>query len=88
MRRRWCVYILRCSTGEFYTGCTVNVERRLRQHNNGVGSKFTRSRRPVKLVYQEPCEDRSSALRREYQIKRMSRSRKMLLAQTASATRA
>jgi putative endonuclease len=79
------VYMLRCSTGDFYTGCTVNLERRVRQHNSGIGSKFTRSRRPVTLVYQEVCGDRSSALRREYQIKRMSRSRKMLLAQTASA---
>ena len=77
--------MLRCSTGDFYTGCTVNLERRVRQHNSGIGSKFTRSRRPVTLVYQEVCGDRSSALRREYQIKRMSRSRKMLLAQTASA---
>jgi len=77
--------MLRCSTGDFYTGCTLNLERRVRQHNNGVGSKFTRSRRPVTVVYQEVCVDRSSALRREYQIKRMSRSRKMLLAQTASA---
>ena len=81
----WEVYILRCSTGELYTGCTVDLKRRVGQHNRGVGSKFTRARRPVVLVYRERCENRSSALRREVQIKRMSRAGKLRLAQTASA---
>ena len=84
----WEVYIVRCTTGEFYTGCTVDLERRVAQHNSGSGSKFTRTRRPVVLVYHEPCGSRSSALRREIQIKRMSRAGKLRLAQTASATTA
>lgn len=78
--------MVRCSTGELYTGCTVDLERRLRQHNSGTGARFTRTRRPVVLVYREPCGDRSSALRRECQIKGMSRAQKVRLAQTASAT--
>ncbi len=82
------VYIVRCRTGELYTGSTVDLERRLLQHNQGKGSKFTRSRRPVSLLYQEACETRSSALRRENEIKRMNRREKLELIQTASATRA
>lgn len=84
----WEVYIVRCRTGEFYTGCTVDLDRRVERHNSGSGSKFTRSRRPVVLVYHEMCADRSSALKRENQIKRMSRAEKVRLAQTATATRA
>lgn len=82
----WEVYIVRCRTGELYTGCTVDLERRVKEHNRGSGSKFTRSRRPVVLLYRETCEGRSSALRREGQIKRMSRDQKLRLAQTATAT--
>jgi predicted GIY-YIG superfamily endonuclease len=84
----WEVYIVRCRTGELYTGCTADLERRVGQHNSGTASKFTRSRRPVVLVYHERCTNRSSALKREYQIKRLTRSEKVRLAQTASATRA
>jgi len=84
----WQVYMVRCGTGELYTGCTVDLKRRVEQHNSGSGSKFTRSRRPVVLVYREECESRSSALKRESQIKRMSRAQKVKLAQTASATSA
>ncbi len=81
----WEVYIVRCRTGELYTGCTVNLKRRVSQHNRGWGSKFTKARRPVVLVYHELCGSRSSALKREIQIKRMSRAGKLRLAQTASA---
>ena len=84
----WEVYIVRCSTGELYTGCTVDLKRRVKQHNNGSGSKFTRSRRPVVLVYREVCANRSLALRRESQIKRMSRAQKTRLVQSATATSA
>jgi len=84
----WHVYMVRCRTGELYTGCTLDLERRVDQHNSGSGSKFTRSRRPVVLVYHEQCVSRSSALKRENQIKRMRRGQKMRLVQTASATRA
>lgn len=68
-----------CRTGELYTGCTVDVDRRISEHNRGVGSKFTCSRRPVVLAYLESCSGRSAALRRENAIKRMSRSEKVSL---------
>lgn len=75
----WTVYVLRCRTGELYTGCTTDLERRLREHNSGAGSKFTRSRLPVSVVYREKVESRSEALRRERAIKAMRRSQKLLL---------
>jgi len=80
---------LRCRTGQLYTGCTTDIDRRLRQHNSGVGSKFTRSRRPVALVYKETLRSRSQALRRELAIKGMRRREKMVLVgQTAFAASA
>ncbi len=78
--------MVRCSTGELYTGCTVNIERRVKQHNAGVGARFTRTRRPVALVYRETCSGQSAALKRERQIKNMSRRQKDLMIQRASAT--
>ena len=68
----WFVYILRCGDGTFYTGITRDVGRRCRQHNEGAASRYTRSRRPVRLVYQERQPDQSAALRRERAIKAMS----------------
>lgn len=82
----WRVYILRCRTGELYTGSTNDLERRVGEHNAGRGAAFTRSRRPVVLVYHEPRESRSAALKRENQIKHLSRSQKLALIHTASAT--
>lgn len=85
----WTVYVLRCRTGELYTGCTTDLARRIREHNSGTGSKFTRSRLPVTLVYREELESRSKALRRELAIKSMRRSEKLLLVgHTASAASA
>jgi putative endonuclease len=75
----WTVYVLRCRTGELYTGCTTDVERRVREHNSGTGGKFTRSRLPVSLVYQERVGNRSEALRRERAIKAMRRREKLAL---------
>ncbi len=66
-------YILECSDETYYTGWTTDPERRLRQHNRGNGARYTRNRRPVRLVYVEEQPDRSSAMRREIRIKRMSR---------------
>ena len=66
-------YILKCSDGTYYTGWTTNPIRRTRQHNAGRGAKYTRSHRPVQLVYVEELPDRGSAMRRELQIKRMKR---------------
>ncbi len=69
----WFVYILRCADGSLYTGVTTDVNRRFRQHNDGTASRYTRSRRPTRLVYQEAHADRSSAQRREAAIKALSR---------------
>ena len=70
------VYMVKCRTGHLYTGYTHNMERRLAEHNNGTASKFTRSRLPVRLVYQERFKNRSQAIRREMAIKKMSRKEK------------
>ena len=67
----WYVYMLRCRDGSLYTGYTDDVQRRLRVHNSGKGAKYTRSRLPVILVYQEELPDKSAALKREIAIKQM-----------------
>ena len=77
------VYLLRCSDGTLYTGCTNNLDRRLAAHNAGKGTKYTRSRRPVALVYWEQAADRSAALRRESAIKRLTRWQKLELIQNS-----
>ena len=69
-------YILECADGTYYTGWTTDPERRLKQHNKGTGSRYTRSRLPVKMVYLEPQPDRATAMKRERAIKRLSRERK------------
>jgi putative endonuclease len=75
----WAVYIIRCRTGQFYTGHTSDIGRRLKEHNRGIGSKFTRGRLPVALVYKEACSNRSDAMKRERYIKRMTVARKLSL---------
>ena len=75
----WFLYILRCRDNTFYTGITTDLERRLTQHNNGTASRYTRSRRPVKMVYNEACDDHSAALKRECEIKKLTREEKELL---------
>ena len=75
----WFVYIIRCKTGQLYTGMTSNIKRRIGQHNRGIGSKFTRGRRPVKLVYRETCKSRALAAKRETAIKKMARMYKLSL---------
>lgn len=75
------VYILRCADGTLYTGCTNDLSRRLAAHNAGKGAKYTRSRRPVELVYWEEVPDKSAALRREAAIKGLSRGEKLALIQ-------
>ena len=72
-------YILRCCDGSLYTGYTDDVERRLAVHNSGKGAKYTRSRLPVSLVYREACADKSTALKREYAIKRLKKPEKEAL---------
>jgi len=72
-------YILECADGTYYTGWTTDPPRREKQHNRGVGAKYTSRRLPVRMVYIEPQTDRSTAMRRELQIKAMSRARKKAL---------
>ena len=74
-------YILRCSDGSFYTGWTNDLEKRLAAHNAGTGSKYTRARRPVELVYHEEFETKEEAMRREWAIKQLSRAEKLALFQ-------
>lgn len=78
--RPYCVYILRCSDDTFYTGIALDVEKRLVEHNSSPkGAKYTHARRPVMLAYSEKHEDKSSALKREIAIKKMSRVQKNIL---------
>ncbi len=76
------VYILECADGTFYTGWTTDLKRRVAQHNTGRGASYTRSHRPVKLVYWEEQPDRGSAQRRELALKRLPRARKAALIAT------
>lgn len=78
------VYLLRCADGTLYCGWTTDLTARLEAHNSGNGAKYTRSRRPVELVYHEEYEDRHEALSREYRIKRLSRQEKLALIRSAS----
>lgn len=78
---KWFVYIVRCADGSLYTGITTDVKRRCQQHNAGTASRYTRSRRPVKLIYQEVRPDQSSALKREAAIKAMDRREKLTMIQ-------
>ena len=72
-------YLLRCADGTLYTGIARDAARRLQVHNSGRGAKYTRSRLPVLLVYRETQPDKSAALRREAEIKRLSRTEKLQL---------
>lgn len=75
-------YIVRCNDGTFYTGWTTDVERRVKMHNAGRGAKYTKMKRPVQLVYTEKLRTRSLAQKRELQIKRLPRAKKMALIMT------
>ena len=76
------VYLLRCRDGSLYCGWTNNLERRLKAHQAGKGSKYTRSRLPVEMIWWASCEDRSQAMRAEARIKRMKKQQKLQLAET------
>jgi Predicted endonuclease containing a URI domain len=75
-------YILECADGTYYTGWTLNPERRVAMHNKGRGARYTRTRCPVKLVYVEELPDRTSAMKREIAIKKMKRESKGKLIST------
>ena len=73
------VYILRCNDDSLYTGWTNNLEKRIKAHSNGKGAKYTKARLPVELVYFEEYENKIEAMRREYAIKQLKRSEKLML---------
>ncbi|NLC78591.1 MAG: GIY-YIG nuclease family protein [Ruminococcaceae bacterium] len=78
------VYILECADGTLYTGWTHDLDARLKSHNGGkTGAKYTRSRQPVRLVYSERRENKSAALRREIEIKALTRQAKLALIESA-----
>ncbi|WP_239752061.1 GIY-YIG nuclease family protein [Mammaliicoccus sp. H-M34] len=72
-------YILECKDHTLYTGYTTDLERRLKVHNDGKGAKYTKIRRPVKLVYHEIFDNKSEALKREYALKQLTRKQKLAL---------
>lgn len=73
------VYVVECRDGTYYTGYTTDVERRVEEHNQGTGAKYTKGRRPVELVHVESFGDQSSAMQREYAIKQSRRAEKEAL---------
>ena len=79
METVWYLYILRCRDDTLYTGITTDVEKRLEAHRSGKGAKYTRGRGPLELAYREACGTHSDALKREYQIKQLSRQEKQNL---------
>ena len=75
----WFCYLLRCADDTLYCGITNDLEKRLAAHNAGTASKYTRVRNPVSLIFSEPCADRSAASKREMEIKKLSRVKKLAL---------
>lgn len=75
----WICYLLRCADDTLYCGISNDLDKRLAAHNAGEGAKYTRGRLPVSVVYSETCSDKSSALKRELQIKRLPRRAKEAL---------
>ncbi len=73
------VYILECADGSLYTGWTNDLGQRIRAHNSGAGAKYTRSRRPVTLVYAAPFPTKEEAMREEWRIKQLTRNEKLIL---------
>jgi len=78
-------YIVECADGTYYTGWTTDVKRRIGEHNAGQGARYTKYRRPVDLVYVEEHPDRSSAMSREYELKKLSHEQKGALSQKIDA---
>ena len=78
----WFVYVLECRDGSLYTGITNDLERRICEHQQGIGSKYTRGRIPVVLLASKRVENRSEALSKEYQLKRLDRKKKLQEIQT------
>ena len=75
----WYLYILKCGDGSLYTGITTDVDKRLEAHRSGRGAKYTRGRAPLEVIYRECCGTHSDALKREMEVKRLSREEKQTL---------
>lgn len=88
MTQQWFVYILRCADDTLYSGITTEPARRVDEHNtdNALGARYTRSRRPVRLVYSEELDSRSAAAKREAELKKMRRQQKLALLSGYQAT--
>jgi len=84
-RVRWCVYLLRCGDGSLYAGITNDLRKRLAAHRSGRGARYTRGRGPLRVVHVEPARNRAAASRREHELKRMKRARKIALLDTPAA---
>ena len=82
---QWHVYIVECSDNSYYTGLALDLEKRIKRHNDGQGAKYTRSHRPVKLIYTEKFDTRLAASQREVEIKKLSRLAKDTLVNSLSA---
>jgi len=76
---KWYIYLVKCSDDTIYCGITKDIEKRILQHNGKKGAKYTASRTPVKLVYKEECGGKSRALKRENEIKKLTREQKICL---------
>ena len=72
-------YVLECADGSYYAGYTNNIEKRIHTHNEGKGAKYTKGRGPVKLVYYEEYEEKTTAMRREWEMKQLTRAQKEML---------
>ncbi len=79
-------YILRCADETLYTGWTNDLEKRIKMHNEGRGAKYTKSRRPVELVYYETFDTKEEAQSREWHIKQLTKKEKLKLIQTFKIT--
>ena len=80
----WLVYIIHCSDGSLYTGITKNIANRLSKHENGTGAKYTKGRGPFQIVFTEKFSDRAQATKREIQIKKISKQKKIQLINSKS----
>ncbi len=78
----YCVYVLLCDDGSFYTGHTRNLESRFRVHVKGKGARYTKTHKPKKIIYSEECASRSEAMKRERTIKKLSHMQKLRLAKS------
>lgn len=86
MEKQWYLYILRCGDGTLYTGIAVDVQKRFQAHVQGKGAKYTRGRGPLELLYEEACGAHGDALRRELQVKALSRQEKEALIRSSQKT--